>query len=89
MTVGLIADICLADSMGLGDCAYNLRLLKSFCRRNLGSNIFHFAIEDVLYLHENLQPNIQAFLTELFVAFEGTSSTQQADGWKLLVMNIF
>jgi hypothetical protein len=56
--------------MGIGDCAYNLRLLRTFCQRQLPINIWHFNVEDVLYLHECFQPNVNAFLTDLFVAFE-------------------
>uniref|UniRef100_A0A914WH24 Calponin-homology (CH) domain-containing protein n=1 Tax=Plectus sambesii TaxID=2011161 RepID=A0A914WH24_9BILA len=63
--------ICFNDPMGIGDCAYNLSLLKQFCERHLPWNPFHFATEDILYLHENLQPNVNAFLADLFQFFEG------------------
>jgi hypothetical protein len=33
-------------------------------------NPFHFEIDDILYLHESLQPNVNAFLADLFQFFE-------------------
>lgn len=58
--------------MGFGDCLHNLRLIQTFCSKFLPWNIFHFAFEDILYVHESLQPNILAFLTDLFYFFEST-----------------
>ncbi|EFO22584.2 hypothetical protein LOAG_05900 [Loa loa] len=66
----ILRDICFNDPMSLADCQYNLMLLKKFCSR-LPWNPFHFEIEDILYLHESLQPNINAFLADLFQLFEG------------------
>uniref|UniRef100_A0A0R3S414 Calmodulin-regulated spectrin-associated protein 1 n=1 Tax=Elaeophora elaphi TaxID=1147741 RepID=A0A0R3S414_9BILA len=67
---GLNKDICFNDPMSLADCQYNLILLRKFCS-NLPWNPFHFEIEDILYLHESLQPNVNAFLADLFQIFEG------------------
>ena len=44
-------------------------LFRSFCER-LPFNFFYFEIEDILYLHECLQPNVNAFLADLFNYFE-------------------
>uniref|UniRef100_A0A0N5AEL1 Calponin-homology (CH) domain-containing protein n=1 Tax=Syphacia muris TaxID=451379 RepID=A0A0N5AEL1_9BILA len=61
--------ICFNDPMSIPDCQYNLVLLKSFCE-HLPFNFFYFEIEDILYLHECLQPNVNAFLADLFNYFE-------------------
>uniref|UniRef100_A0A0R3Q7P8 CAMSAP_CH domain-containing protein n=1 Tax=Brugia timori TaxID=42155 RepID=A0A0R3Q7P8_9BILA len=63
-------DVCFNDPMSLADCQYNLMLLREFCS-HLPWNPFHFEIEDILYLHESLQPNVNAFLADLFQIFEG------------------
>lgn len=56
--------------MSVNDCCFNLNILKEFCQSALAWNPFHFAIEDILYLHESLQPNINVFLADLFYFFE-------------------
>ncbi|CAG9537420.1 unnamed protein product [Cercopithifilaria johnstoni] len=66
----VLRDICFNDPMSLADCQYNLILLRKFCS-HLPWNPFHFEIEDILYLHESLQPNVNAFLADLFQIFEG------------------
>uniref|UniRef100_A0A8R1TPV7 Calponin-homology (CH) domain-containing protein n=1 Tax=Onchocerca volvulus TaxID=6282 RepID=A0A8R1TPV7_ONCVO len=68
----ILRDICFNDPMSLADCQYNLILLRKFCS-HLPWNPFHFEIEDILYLHESLQPNVNAFLADLFQIFEGES----------------
>ncbi|VDN02096.1 unnamed protein product [Thelazia callipaeda] len=65
-----IRNICFNDPMSLGDCHYNLMLLRKFCS-SLSWNPFHFAVEDILYFHESLQANLNAFLADLFQIFEG------------------
>lgn len=65
-----LRDICFNDPMSIADCQYNLLLLKKFCAV-LSNNPFHFEVEDILYLHECLQPNVNAFLADLFCIFEG------------------
>jgi hypothetical protein len=70
--------------MSVNDCKFNLELLRyifylyfskkiirNFCATNLPWNPFHFRIDDILFLHESLQPNVNAFLTDLFMFFEG------------------
>ncbi|VDM36451.1 unnamed protein product [Toxocara canis] len=66
-------EICFNDPMSVADCQYNLILLKRFCR-TLSFSPFYFEIEDILYLHESLQPNVNAFLADLFNAFEGSAT---------------
>ncbi|KFD70182.1 hypothetical protein M514_03269 [Trichuris suis] len=65
-------DICFNDPMSLTDCIHNLWLIKEFCAKHLPCNVFHFTYEDVLYTHETLKPNLNAFLAELFYFFEGS-----------------
>uniref|UniRef100_A0A5S6R3N8 CKK domain-containing protein n=1 Tax=Trichuris muris TaxID=70415 RepID=A0A5S6R3N8_TRIMR len=65
-------DVCFNDPMSLTDCIHNLWLIKEFCARHLPCNVFHFTFEDVLYTHETLKPNLNAFLAELFYFFEGS-----------------
>uniref|UniRef100_A0AC35UG23 Protein kinase domain-containing protein n=1 Tax=Rhabditophanes sp. KR3021 TaxID=114890 RepID=A0AC35UG23_9BILA len=48
---------------------FNIQLLRNFCE-TLPKNIFHFEIEDLLYLHESFQPNLNVFLAELFNILE-------------------
>lgn len=43
---------------------------RDFCENHLPWNPFHFEIDDLLVLHESLQPNISAFLADLFNFFE-------------------
>ncbi|CAD5233939.1 unnamed protein product [Bursaphelenchus xylophilus] len=65
-----LKDIYFNDPISINDCRYNLGILKEFCSTCLPYNPFHFEIEDILYLHESLQPNVNAFLTDLFAFFE-------------------
>uniref|UniRef100_A0AAF5PLK3 CKK domain-containing protein n=2 Tax=Wuchereria bancrofti TaxID=6293 RepID=A0AAF5PLK3_WUCBA len=73
----ILRDICFNDPMSLADCQYNLMLLRKFCS-HLPWNPFHFEIEDILYLHESLQPNVNAFLADLFQIFEGDGARNVA-----------
>jgi hypothetical protein len=72
-----LSDICFNDPISLQDCRYNLGLLKNFCEICLPWNPFHFEIDDILYLHESLQPNVNAFLADLFYFFEPSLSDSQ------------
>lgn len=69
-----LQEICFADPMSVNDCKFNLELLKKFCSHALPWNPFYFEIDDILYLHESLQPNVNAFLADLFYFFEGQSA---------------
>ncbi|EJW74303.1 hypothetical protein WUBG_14789 [Wuchereria bancrofti] len=73
----IVIYICFNDPMSLADCQYNLMLLRKFCS-HLPWNPFHFEIEDILYLHESLQPNVNAFLADLFQIFEGDGARNVA-----------
>uniref|UniRef100_A0A914BWG2 Calponin-homology (CH) domain-containing protein n=1 Tax=Acrobeloides nanus TaxID=290746 RepID=A0A914BWG2_9BILA len=64
-----LQDISFSDPISIQDCRYNLSLLKNSLDC-LPWNPFHFEIDDILYLHESLQPNVNAFLADLFQFFE-------------------
>ncbi|KAK6739466.1 hypothetical protein RB195_008135 [Necator americanus] len=64
-----IEDICYNDQISTVHCHYNLLLLQ-FCYNCLPWNPFHFETEDILYLHDSLQMNINVFLADLFEIFE-------------------
>uniref|UniRef100_A0A1I7WPW1 Calponin-homology (CH) domain-containing protein n=1 Tax=Heterorhabditis bacteriophora TaxID=37862 RepID=A0A1I7WPW1_HETBA len=65
-----IEEVCFNDQMSNSDCQYNLILLQQFCSTNLPWNPFHLEIEDILYLHDSMQMNINIFLADLFDVFE-------------------
>ncbi|TKR80028.1 hypothetical protein L596_014164 [Steinernema carpocapsae] len=65
-----LQDIFFNDPSTLAGCRYNLELLQRFCHECLQWNPFHFEIDDLLFLHESLQPNVNAFLADLFNFFE-------------------
>ncbi|KAJ1362998.1 hypothetical protein KIN20_022742 [Parelaphostrongylus tenuis] len=65
-----IEEVCYNDQMSAADCHYNLLLLQRFCHNCLPWNPFHFEIEDILYLRDSFQMNINVFLADLFDIFE-------------------
>ncbi|KAK5979979.1 Patronin [Trichostrongylus colubriformis] len=65
-----IEEICYNDQMSTAHCHYNLLLLQRFCLNCLPWNPFHFEIEDIFYLHDSLQMNVNVFLADLFEIFE-------------------
>ncbi|CAP34365.1 LOW QUALITY PROTEIN: Protein CBR-PQN-34 [Caenorhabditis briggsae] len=65
-----VADISFNEAATTRDCQYNLMLLQQFCHHHLANDPFHFEIEDLLYLRDSLQMNVNAFLADLFVQFE-------------------
>ncbi|CAJ0610232.1 unnamed protein product [Cylicocyclus nassatus] len=73
-----IEDICYNDQMSTAHCHYNLLLLQRFCHNCLPWNPFHFDIEDILYLHDSLQMNINVFLADLFEIFEPAPTANSA-----------
>ncbi|CAJ0928181.1 unnamed protein product, partial [Mesorhabditis belari] len=75
-----LQNVCFNDPNSIADCQYNWLKMKEFCSSlALPYNPFHFEIEDVLYLHETLQTNVNAFLADLFEFFEPMRiSTPQA-----------
>ncbi|KAF7633369.1 hypothetical protein Mgra_00007251 [Meloidogyne graminicola] len=66
-----LKEICFKDPMSVNDCKFNLELMRNFCSTGLPWNPFHFRIDDILFLHESLQPNVNVFLADLFMFFEG------------------
>ncbi|KAF1746918.1 hypothetical protein GCK72_023376 [Caenorhabditis remanei] len=65
-----VADISFNEAATTRDCQYNLMLLQQFCHHHLINDPFHFEIEDLLYLRDSLQMNVNAFLADLFLQFE-------------------
>ncbi|CAI5455374.1 unnamed protein product [Caenorhabditis angaria] len=65
-----ISDISFSEAATTRDCQYNLMLLQHFCHHHLINDPFHFEIEDLLYLRDSLQMNVNAFLADLFLHFE-------------------
>ncbi|EPB79660.1 hypothetical protein ANCCEY_01204 [Ancylostoma ceylanicum] len=74
-----LKDICYNDQMSTAHCHYNLLLLQRFCHNSLPWNPFHFEIEDILYLHDSLQMNINVFLADLFEIFEPAPTVVQPE----------
>ncbi|RWS13538.1 calmodulin-regulated spectrin-associated protein 2-like protein [Dinothrombium tinctorium] len=63
-------EICFNESMGMADSIYNLQLVQYFCQEKLPYNICFLNLEDFLYLHETIRPNILAFIADLLYLFE-------------------
>uniref|UniRef100_A0A914H1N0 Patronin n=1 Tax=Globodera rostochiensis TaxID=31243 RepID=A0A914H1N0_GLORO len=74
-----LREICFNDPMTVNDCRFNLEILRKFCASFLPWNPFHFETEDILYLHESLQPNINVFLADFFQFFESHSLMPPAE----------
>ena len=36
--------------------------------------VFHFQLSDLLYMHDSLRPNVDAFLADLFLFFEAADN---------------
>ena len=68
-------EILKSDHLYSNFDSYFSPLQRNFCSTCLPWNPFHFEIDDILYLHESLQPNVNAFLADLFYFFENQSST--------------
>ncbi|GMT33362.1 hypothetical protein PFISCL1PPCAC_24659 [Pristionchus fissidentatus] len=60
-----LGEISFNEHMSMTDCQYNLLLIQRFCD-SIPSNPWHFSTEDILYMHESLQVNVNAFLADLF-----------------------
>ncbi|RWS30210.1 calmodulin-regulated spectrin-associated protein 2-like protein [Leptotrombidium deliense] len=63
-------EICFNESMGMADSIYNLQLVQYFCQEKLPHNICFLSLEDFLYLHETIRPNVLAFIADLLFLFE-------------------
>ena len=72
--------MCLKECVGIADSLYNLRLIRTFCERQLALRCFHFTYEDLLYGRDNLHDNVLVFLAELFYLLE--AAQQQGDSSK-------
>jgi hypothetical protein len=63
-------EICLNKEMSMADSIYNLQLVQFFCQEKLPYNICFLSLEDFLYLHETIRPNVLAFIADLLFLFE-------------------
>uniref|UniRef100_H3C650 Calmodulin regulated spectrin associated protein family member 3 n=1 Tax=Tetraodon nigroviridis TaxID=99883 RepID=H3C650_TETNG len=62
-------DICMKESMPVADSLYNLQFIREFCDSCLKS-CCHLALEDMLYIPQELKINLLSFLAELLFWFE-------------------
>ncbi|XP_060882945.1 calmodulin-regulated spectrin-associated protein 3 isoform X3 [Labrus mixtus] len=64
-----LEDVCMKETMSAADSLYNLQFIKEFCDSCLRS-CCHLAMEDMLYVPQELQLNLLSFLAELLNWFE-------------------
>jgi len=58
------------EPLSVSDSLWNLQLVQRVCRDSLPYNVCHFALEDVLYLHESMKQNMLNFLADIFNQLE-------------------
>ncbi|CAL1278190.1 unnamed protein product [Larinioides sclopetarius] len=63
-------DIHLHDPMTLADSVYNLQLVQKFCHEHLPQDIYCLSLEDMVYMHPSIVPNVLAFIADLMYIFE-------------------
>ncbi|PRD28243.1 UNVERIFIED_CONTAM: Patronin [Trichonephila clavipes] len=63
-------DIHLHDPMSLADSVYNLQLVQKFCQEHLPQDIYCLSLEDMVYMHPSIVPNVLAFIADLMYIFE-------------------
>ena len=63
-------EVCLNEPMSMADSIYNIQLVQFFCQEKLPYNIFFLSLEDLLYLHPTIRPNVLAFIADLLYLFE-------------------
>lgn len=49
-----LQDVCMKESMSVEDSLYNLQFIREFCDSCL-KNCCHLALEDMLYIPQELQ----------------------------------
>jgi calmodulin-regulated spectrin-associated protein len=54
------------EPLSVPDCLWNIQLVQRVCKESLPYNVCHFALEDVLYLHESMKQNMLNFLADIF-----------------------
>eukprot|EP00066_Takifugu_rubripes_P013114 XP_011602380.1 PREDICTED: calmodulin-regulated spectrin-associated protein 3 isoform X1 [Takifugu rubripes] len=64
-----LEDVCMKESVSVEDSLYNLQFIREFCDSCL-KNCCHLALEDMLYIPQELQINWLSFLAELLCWFE-------------------
>ena len=63
-------EVCLNELMSMADSIYNIQLVQFFCQQKLPYNICFLSLEDLLYLHPTIRPNVLAFIADLLYLFE-------------------
>ncbi|XP_042898617.1 patronin isoform X2 [Parasteatoda tepidariorum] len=63
-------DIHLHDPISLADSVYNLQLVQTFCQEHLPQDIYCLSLEDMVYMHPSIVPNVLAFIADLMYIFE-------------------
>lgn len=63
-------DIRLDDPMSLADSVHNLQLVQKFCQDYMTQDIYCLTLEDMVYLHPSVIPNVLALIADLMYIFE-------------------
>ncbi|XP_035221718.1 patronin-like, partial [Stegodyphus dumicola] len=63
-------DILLHDPISLADSVHNLQLVQKFCQEHLPQDIYCLSLEDIVYMHPSIVPNVLAFIADLMYIFE-------------------
>ncbi|OQR76474.1 hypothetical protein BIW11_00584, partial [Tropilaelaps mercedesae] len=63
-------ELCFNDPMNLTDSLCNLQLVQAFCEQNLPHDICFLTLEDLLFMHETIRPNMLALVADLMYLFE-------------------
>ncbi|XP_035706191.1 patronin isoform X5 [Folsomia candida] len=58
------------ETLSVPDSLWNLQLVQRVCKDSLPYNACHFALEDILYLHESMKQNMLNFLADIFSQLE-------------------
>ncbi|XP_022697560.1 patronin-like isoform X2 [Varroa jacobsoni] len=77
-------ELCLNDPMNLTDSLCNLQLVQAFCEQNLPHDICFLTLEDLLFMHETIRPNMLALVADLMYLFEiRPAKCVVKPGWEL------
>lgn len=63
-------DIHFHDPISLADSVHNLQLIQNFCQDHLPQDIYCLSLEDMVYMHPSIVPNVLAFIADLMYIFE-------------------
>lgn len=70
VNISSLLDIHFHDPMSLADSVHNLQLIQNFCQDNLPQDIYCLSLEDMVYMHPSVVPNVLAFIADLMYIFE-------------------